>query len=73
MNQEELTKTFMMILNLNKPFGVRDLYKINSALYGLTLRAPMATMVLFIWFYSHVCNRFLKKKNVLNLIFFKSE
>ena len=31
MNQKELTKTFM-ISNCLKPFGLYDLYKINSAL-----------------------------------------
>ena len=35
MNQKELTKTIMMISNWNKLFGLQDLYKINSALYGL--------------------------------------
>ena len=37
-NQKELTVTFMMISNLNKPFGLHDLYKNNSALYGLNDR-----------------------------------
>ena len=35
MNREELTKTSMMISNWNK-FSLRDLYKINSALWGLS-------------------------------------
>ena len=35
MNQKELTKTFMMISNGLKPFGLHDFYKINSALCGL--------------------------------------
>ena len=32
MNQKELTKTFMMISNGSKRFGLHDFYKINSAL-----------------------------------------
>ena len=32
MNRKDLTKTFMLILNWNKPFGLRDLYKTNPAL-----------------------------------------
>ena len=35
MNQKELTKTFMMISNGLKPFGLHDFHKINSALCGL--------------------------------------
>ena len=35
MNQKELTKTFVMISNWNKPFGLHDLNKIYSALQGL--------------------------------------
>ena len=35
MNQEELTKIFMIISNWNKPFGLYDLYEINSAVQGL--------------------------------------
>ena len=27
MNRKELSKTFMMILNWNYPFGLHDLYK----------------------------------------------
>ena len=30
--REELTKTFMMISKVKKPFGPHDLYKNNSAL-----------------------------------------
>ena len=36
MNQKEVTKTVMMILNWTKPFGLQDLYENNSALQGLT-------------------------------------
>ena len=32
MNQKELTKTFMMILNWKKPFDLRGLYEIILAL-----------------------------------------
>ena len=32
MKHKELTETFMMISNWNKPFGIHDLYKITSAL-----------------------------------------
>ena len=32
MSQKELTKTFMMILNLKKPFSLHGLKKNNSAL-----------------------------------------
>ena len=39
MNQKELTKTFMMISNWKNPFGLHDLYKINSALWGLKQEA----------------------------------
>ena len=35
MNQKELDKTFMMIFNLIKPFGLHGLYKKYSALQGL--------------------------------------
>ena len=35
MNHKELTKTFMIISNWNKPFGLHELYKINSAFEGL--------------------------------------
>ena len=35
MKWEELTKIFMMFSNCDKLFGLHDLYKINSALYGL--------------------------------------
>ena len=35
MNQKELTKTFMMISNWIKPFGLHGLYKNISALKGL--------------------------------------
>ena len=38
MNQKELTKTFMMISNLKKPFGLHGLYENNSALKGLKSR-----------------------------------
>ena len=36
MNQKELTKTFMMILE-RKNFGLHELYKKNTALKGLVL------------------------------------
>ena len=32
MNQKELTKVIMMISNWLEPFGLHDLWKINSAL-----------------------------------------
>ena len=32
MKRKELTKTFIMISSLLKPFGPHDLYEINSAL-----------------------------------------
>ena len=35
MNRKELTNTFMIIWNWNKPFGLQALYSINSALCGL--------------------------------------
>ena len=35
MNRKELNKTFKMISNWNKPFGLQGFYKKNSALQGL--------------------------------------
>ena len=45
MNQKELTKTFIMILNRLKPFGLHDLYIINSALWRLVI----VTTIIDIW------------------------
>ena len=39
MNKKELTKTFYDDFKLEKPFGLHGLYKINSALEGLTLNS----------------------------------
>ena len=35
MKLKDLTKTFMMVSNRNKTFGLNGLYKKNSALLGL--------------------------------------
>ena len=37
MNQKDLTETFMMISNWNKPFGLHDFTQIISALQGLIM------------------------------------
>ena len=55
MNQKELSKTFIMILNWKKPFGLHGLYKNISALYGFSALwvnpfNPEFTIVIFIYY-----------------------
>ena len=45
MKGEELSKTFMMIAKLKKPFGLHASYKNISALYGLTFVGARCVLI----------------------------
>ena len=47
MNQKELTKTFMMISNLKKPFGVHGIFKNYQRFNPLTAGAAYIRVFIF--------------------------
>ena len=63
MNQKELTKTFMMILNWIKPFGLQGLYKKNSALQGQMPHNTWCILTVIIWMNNYAIEH---NKNVLS-------